>query len=69
MAKQRIDEGVMKYIVKLFFPFLEKQLLQDPEIQQSLRNISKHAAAINDSIRKIEELTGKDFSHLKLKHK
>ena len=69
MSKQRIDEGVMKYIVKLFFPFLEKRFLQDPEIQKELREVSKLAAEMNENIRRIEELTGKDLSDLYLKHK
>ena len=69
MSKQRIDEGVMKYIVKLFFPFLEKRFLRDPEIQKDLREISKLAAEMNENIRRIEERTGKDLSNLYLKHK
>ena len=69
MAKQKINEGVMKYIVKMFFPMLDKMFLRDPEIQQSLKEISKHAAAMNDIIRDIEKRTGKDLSHLYLKHK
>jgi hypothetical protein len=69
MAKQKINEGVMKYIVKMFFPMLDKMFLRDPEIQQSLKEISKHAAAMNDIIHDIEKRTGKDLSHLYLKHK
>jgi hypothetical protein len=69
MSKQRIDEGIIRYVVKLFFPALEKQFLRDPEIQQSLRKISKHAASINESIREIEKITGKDLSNMYLKHK
>ena len=69
MARQRIDEGIMKYVVKLFFPFLEKRFLRDPEIQQSLRRMSEHAAEMNNIIREIEQRTGKDLSNLYLKHK
>ena len=69
MAKSQIDEGVIKYVVKFFFRGLEKKLLKDPEVKKSLRNISKSAAEINASLRKVEELTGKDLSDLYLKHK
>jgi hypothetical protein len=69
MSKQRIDEGVMKYLVKMFFPFLEKKFLKDPEVQASLRKMSKHAAAVNQSIQELEKLTGKDLKHMYLKHK
>ena len=69
MARRRIEEGVMQYVVKLFFPMLDRHYSKDPEIQQSLRNISQHAAEINESIRKIEEITGKDLSNMYLKHK
>jgi hypothetical protein len=69
MARRKLEEGVMKYVVKLFFPSLERHFLRDPEIQQSMRKISQHAAEINDSIRNIEKLTGKDLSHMYLKHK
>ena len=69
MSKIRVDEGLMKYIVKLFFPQLEREIVQDPEIQQLLRDISKSAARINASCDRLEELTGKDLSDLKFKRK
>lgn len=69
MARRRIDEGVMKYIVKMFFPMLDKMFLQDPEIQESLRDISKNAAEINEAIQRIEKRTGKNLSHLYMKYK
>tara|TARA_R100000329_G_C7441628_1_gene155279 strand:- start:134 stop:343 length:210 start_codon:yes stop_codon:yes gene_type:complete len=69
MAKSKIDEGVIKYVIKFFFRGLEKKLLKDPEVKGILRNISKNASAMNDDIRELEKLTGKDLSNLYLKHK
>ena len=69
MAKSQIDEGVIKYVIKFFFRGIEKQILKDPEVKQALRNISKHAAEINESLDRLEKITGKDFSDLRLKHK
>lgn len=69
MSKIRVDEGLMKYIVKLFFPQLEREIVEDPEVQQILRNISESAARFNAHCDKLEELTGKDLSELKFKRK
>ena len=52
MAKSKIDEGVIKYVIKFFFRGLEKKLLKDPEVKGILRNISKNASAMNDDIHK-----------------
>lgn len=69
MSKNRIDENVMKYIIKLFFPNLEKEILSDPEIQRNLRHMSRTAAEFNELADKLERLTGKDFSDIKFKRK
>lgn len=69
MSKKRIDENVMKYIIKLFFPDLEKEVLADPRVQRDLRDISNLAAEFNEAIERIEKRTGKDFSDIKFKRK
>jgi len=69
MSKKRIDEGLMKYVVKLFFPNLERKILQDPEVQRNLRDISQLAAEYNELIDKLEQQTGRDFSDVKFKRK
>jgi len=69
MSKKRIDENVMKYIVKLFFPNLEKEILDDPVIQRELREVSKAAAEFNDALARIEKRSGKDLSNLYFKRK
>ena len=69
MSKKRIDENVMKYIIKLFFPNLEKEVLADPRVQRNLRDMSKLASEVNELCDELEELTGKDLSHIKFKRK
>ena len=69
MSKNRIDESVMKYIIKLFFPGLEKRILADPEIQRELREVSKIAADFNEKLERLEQLTGNDYSELKFRRK
>ena len=69
MSKSQIDEGVIKYVVKFFFRGLEKQLLKDPKVKKKLRAVSGYAAEINQELKELEELTGKDLSDLYLKHK
>jgi len=69
MSKKRIDESVMKYIIKLFFPGLEKRILGDSEVQRELREVSKLATEFNESLERLEQLTGKDFSELKFRRK
>ena len=69
MSKNRIDENVMKYIIKLFFPGLEKRILGNPEIQRELREVSKIAAEFNEKLERLEQLTGNDYSELKFRRK
>ncbi len=69
MSKRRIDEGVMKYIVKLFFPNLEREILADPKVQTRLKNLSELAVRYNEVLNELEELTGKDYTDLKFKRK
>lgn len=69
MSKRRIDEGVMKYIVKLFFPNLEREILADPKVQQNLKNLSELAVRYNEVLDELEKRTGKDYSELKFKRK
>ena len=69
MSKSQIDEGVIKYVVKFFFRGMEKKLLKDPEVKKHLRKVSGYAADINNEIKELEKLTGKDLSNLYLKHK
>jgi hypothetical protein len=69
MSKRRIDEGVMKYIVKLFFPNLEREILADPKVQRNLKNLSELAVRYNEVLDELEELTGKDYADLKFKRK
>ena len=69
MSKKRIDENVMKYIIKLFFPGLEKRILGNPEIQRELREVSKIAAEFNEKLERLEQLTGNDYSELKFRRK
>lgn len=69
MPKTRIDEGLMKYIVKLFFPQLEREVLADREVQALLRQASQAAAEFNASCERIEKITGKDLSNLKFVRK
>ena len=60
---------MFKYIMRLFFPNHKREIEQDPEVQQILRNISESAARVNDSCEKLEKLTGKDLSDLKFKRR
>lgn len=69
MSKRRIDEGVMKYIVKLFFPNLEREILADPKVQRNLKDLSELAVRYNEVLSELEELTGKDYADLKFKRK
>ena len=69
MSKKRIDEGVMKYIVKLFFPNHEREILADPKVQTRLKNLSELAVRYNEVLNELEELTGKDYTDLKFKRK
>lgn len=69
MSKKRIDENVMKYIIKLFFPSLESDIVNDPVIQRELREVSKIAADFNEKLERLEQLTGKDLSNLYFKRK
>jgi len=69
MSKRRIDEGVMKYIVKLFFPNLDREILADPKVQTRLKNLSELAVRYNEVLNELEELTGKDYTDLKFKRK
>jgi hypothetical protein len=69
MSKNRIDENVMKYIIKLFFPGLERDIVNDPAIQRELREVSKIAADFNEKLERLEQLTGKDLSNLYFKRK
>jgi archaellum component FlaC len=69
MSKKRIDENVMKYIIKLFFPSLERDIVNDPAIQRELREVSKIAADFNEKLERLEQLTGKDLSNLYFKRK
>jgi hypothetical protein len=69
MSKRRIDEGVMKYIVKLFFPNLEREILADPKVQRNLKNLSELAVRYNEVLDELEQLTGKDYADLKFKRK
>jgi hypothetical protein len=69
MSKKRIDENVMKYIIKLFFPGLEKRTLGNPEIQRELREVSKLATEFNETLERLEQLTGNDYSELKFRRK
>lgn len=69
MSKKRIDENVMKYIIKLFFPSLESDIVNDPVIRRELREVSKIAADFNEKLERLEQLTGKDLSNLYFKRK
>lgn len=69
MSKKRIDEGLIKYIIKLFFPSLESDIVNDPVIQRELREVSKIAADFNEKLERLEQLTGKDLSNLYFKRK
>jgi len=60
---------MFKCIMRLFFPNHKREIEQDPEVQQILRNISESAARMNASCDRLEELTGKDFSDLKFKRR
>ena len=69
MAKRRIDEGLMKYIIKLFFPDLEREVLNYPAVQRDLRDIAKLTAEYNEILARMEKRTGRDFSDLNIKRK
>jgi hypothetical protein len=69
MSKKRIDEGLMKYIIKLFFPGLEKEVLADPKVQLHLREAARIAQDFNKVCEDLEQITGKSFDDWKFKRK